>query len=256
MTGNQINSFVGNLVEMAKAYEELPGVRQALAEAEFNSATLADTIAQREASILRLKAELEAAHEATRKVEAERDEAIGSFLAADDRADKILAFVKTTFGNAGALIQAVEPAQPQADIEPIPPTLPAIDNPLYGDPMAEAPLHAVPQGESALGEPNAPSGFTSHPIASSLTVDGSANVSHEPLAYEPAPEVAPTPTPTPAPSAPTGTGTESDRSSYDGASPDAIQPYAGRYYIDVPGWISLSDWLAAGGTEADYYFRR
>lgn len=121
------DNFIHSLVEMSKAFEELPNVQQALAERERSEAMLAKQVQDREESILRLKQELEAKNETIRKVEAERDDAELRFLEADDRTHKALEFIKTSFGSAGALIQSLEPPpapQSQPQPNPTPPAEP------------------------------------------------------------------------------------------------------------------------------------
>ena len=35
----------------------------------------------------------------------------------------------------------------------------------------------------------------------------------------------------------------------------SARPYAGRLYVNYPTWVSLEEWLAGGGTSADYDWR-
>lgn len=252
MTGNQINSFVGNLVEMAKAYEELPGVQAELSAAHGTLEVQSNTISRLEQRIMELKGEVEAAHANTHRVEAERDEAIGSFLAADNRAMRALDFIKAGFGSAGAFVQSLEPPKPEpkADevkpVEPMPPEMakigentyfgaaeaePAPVHPFVVDPLAESPLHPAPQGERALEEP-ASSGHALTPTDGwAPSADNTASSEASASGLHPTPNEPP-------------------------AAPDASHgPYHGRKYVQVPGFISRQDWVNGGGTEADYDWR-
>ncbi len=106
---NSNPNFVSELVQMAKAFEELPIVKAELERATHEAVAYLDMVTQREESILRLKVELEASHEARRRVEAERDDAEFRFLDSEVRTAQALNFIRSTFGSAGSLIQALEP---------------------------------------------------------------------------------------------------------------------------------------------------
>lgn len=121
-----VNNFVHDLVAMAKAMEDLPVVQAQADELARQNGELAHSVQAREESILKLKAEIDALHAKVRSTEAERDDAELRFLESEDRTRSALDFIKTTFGSAGSLIQALEPppkvepvaAAPEA--EPIP----------------------------------------------------------------------------------------------------------------------------------------
>lgn len=111
-------NFVSDLVAMAKAFEELPTIKAELEQVTNERTEYQALVGRREESIARLKAELEASHEARRKVEAERDDAELRFLESEDRVSSALNFIKGTFGSAGSLIQALEPPAPVAVPQP------------------------------------------------------------------------------------------------------------------------------------------
>ncbi len=123
-----VSSFVGDLVEMAKAFEELPQVQHALAERERENIEQFAKIQAREDSILRLKAEIEALQAKVRDTEAQRDDAELRFLEGEDRTRSALDFIKSTFGSAGSLIQALEPP-PKVEpvVEPMPEVVHTVD---------------------------------------------------------------------------------------------------------------------------------
>ena len=104
-------NFVSDLVAMAKAFEELPIVQEALRGSEHQCSQLSDLVQRLELRIIDLKTELDAAHAATRKVEVERDHAERMFLETDDRQARVLGLLlggpdevcQVLLGNAGAL---------------------------------------------------------------------------------------------------------------------------------------------------------
>lgn len=262
-------NFVSDLVAMAKAFEELPKVQANLdlSVAEVNR--LSDTVADREIAIARLKAEIEALQSDKRKLEAERDDAEFRFLESEDRVKSALDFLRSTFGSAGALIQALEPPAPAAPAVPTtpipaPPAEPEVKH-QWGSGFATPPTDA-PQASPGQSEPD-PISAQNTPTGSTVTTGGATNLSDAPSsdpmmvsslsaegtpAAQPDPTIAPTPdlpmSPTPeiateVSSASTAVGTSTDR------------PYLNRRYVDVPQFIRLEEWLAGGGTEADYYWR-
>ena len=101
-----IDNFVGSLVEMAKAYEELPMVQRQLNDLRSELDKAQDTIASREIKIMQLSQEADLLNSRIRSLEVERDDAQFHALEADDRTQRALDFIKATFGNAGSLIQA------------------------------------------------------------------------------------------------------------------------------------------------------
>lgn len=79
-----VNNFVHDLVAMAKAMDDLPKVEARVAELETQAEANRQTIQDREASILSLKAEIEALHEKVRASEVARDEAQFRMLELED----------------------------------------------------------------------------------------------------------------------------------------------------------------------------
>lgn len=235
MTGSQVSGLVGDLVAMAKAYEELPALREALYAALRDADKLAMTVMEREESILSLKAELEASHEARRATEVERDDAEFRFLELDERAAKALGFMAQVQGMAVQAEVALNPPKPEPTAEPITP------------PTTDATPMAITEG--------------SHYTEAEAEFFGSpSNIDSQSSAPE-VPQVDPTPvatsTDSPSPDAPS-TAESMGNAERSGALPPEIAatpPYAGRRYIDVPGFISRQDWINGGGTEDDYDYR-
>jgi len=159
-----VGNFVADLVEMAKATETLPIIQAELEATKADNESLHKAVQAREEAIARYKAEIDALHAKVRDTEAQRDDAELRFHEGQDRTRSALDFIKSTFGSAGSLIQALEPpapVEPVVEAQPVPAVVPQgqdvpawggppeyqpvrpIDNPLYADPQTDA-----PQGQS------------------------------------------------------------------------------------------------------------
>lgn len=144
-------NFVNDLVMMAKAYEELPGVKEALFMQQNANIELSERIQALELKLIDRANELDAAHAATRKAEVERDHAETMFLETDDKLSRAKDVLKVFIGDAQDYLRAVEP-QPKPEVkvgaseEDVAPLPKAIDNPIYTDPQMPE------QGQSESGE--------------------------------------------------------------------------------------------------------
>jgi hypothetical protein len=244
-----VGNFVHDLVEMAKAMEELPHVQAALTESEREANRLAQSVQAREESILRLKAEIDALHAKVRSTEAERDDAELRFLESDERTHKALEFIKSGFGAAGSLIQALEPpaqVEPVVEATPIEPK--AIDNPLYDDPQA-------PQGQSAVDPTTPTNDGASVGNNTSLTASVPQNTFNSEGMAAPATDPTAAPILNSPMSGSEGSGLDTSVPNAASPSTEGAKPYANKRYVDHPVYVALIDWLAGGGTEAAYYAR-
>jgi hypothetical protein len=149
MTGHQINSLVGDLVAMAQAMEKLPLVEAALDEARIELDHKVSTIQRLELKLMDRAGEIDKLNASIRELEVAKDVAETMFLEADDRTARALDFVKTMFGSAGSLIQALEPvkAQPEPEAKPV----------WHGDLPKDEP---VPEGQHVEGQSDRP--FVGH----------------------------------------------------------------------------------------------
>lgn len=121
MSSHNVNNFVSDLVMMAQAMERVPQLEKEITRQE-------NVIIDKDNIIAMIQLDLEQARSYSAKLEAKvhdlevaKDQAETMFLEADDRFNRTLDFVKTAFGSAGALIQAVEPVKVEAKPEPIAP---------------------------------------------------------------------------------------------------------------------------------------
>lgn len=226
MTGHQINSLVGDLVAMAQAMEKLPIAEQRIHELERHVDHANETIQARELSIIDYKAEIDKLYAFIRELEVAKDSAETMFLEADDRTTRALEFVKTMFGSAGSLIQALEPPKPEPVVEVQPPLEGATSHPV--------------SAEATTGLQSANEGPAAHGIGDILPQGQS--------------EPDPTAALTEVPSANTASHTESvEHGPVQASSSD--KPYADRRYYDVPTYVSYHEWIAGGGTDVDYHWR-
>lgn len=244
MSPNNPSNFVSDLVEMAKAFEELPRVREALDLANDAIEDYAKQVQRLEMRHIERTAELDALNSRIRSLEVERDEAQFHALEADDRTARALDFIKATFGNAGSLIQALEPPRVDAP-QPVDATTESVTNPdeTAPKPYLEQTSEGVPF--RTIYDPN--------------------------TASQPAPEVVASPDPTPIADAvspevhpvasPAAGATDTAMSASIGEAPTGPAPnaYAGRTYSGLlrenPYAFSLTkaEWIAGGGTEDNWW---
>lgn len=237
-----VGNFVHDLVEMAKAMELLPQVQLDLQNANVEADRLRSAVMERENRIVDLNAEIEALHAEVRDAEGRADKAETMFLEADDRTIAALSFIKAQFGAAGALIQALEPPKPvvvepasavsetvtvegseQVQAEPVSMEEALADPSKRHDMFPEAVYYEKHEPQSGQSE--------SLPPAQSMEVQSAPTA--EPSRQGSATELTPT------------TGLET-----------IAKPFEGKFYYDLLVYVSLSDWIAGGGTEQGYYASR
>lgn len=268
-----VDNFVGSLVEMAKAHERLPQIEAELAEARNQINSHLNTIQRLETKLMERSNEISMHLAHIRELEVSRDDAQFHALEADDRTQRALDFIKATFGNAGALIQALEPPAMPA---PQPVDAPAV--------AADGGLATPDVGEREHPLPASVEQSTPPTDTSSGTFETASHTSQAPMVdhsgASPAPEVAAQPGEPIAASAPTVPVMSSGEAAF-GASTAEVSsndadaptvdpstkptgPYTGktysevyRYERDMNGesnwWCSQDHWLEGGGTIDNYY---
>lgn len=249
MTSENRHNFVADLVEMARATEQLPVVQGQLVEAEKRLDELRNHITNVELALLNRKDEIEQLNEALRKMEVQRDDAEFRFLDAEDRTEKALAFVRSIFGNAGSLIQALEPPKPEPVAQPVP------DMPSAVAVQGAEPVSGV-MGQSEANPPSAPSMDSQSAPVSSATISDTASSPSltEGVGVQQDPTTAPTLDSRPA-EAPAFDGSATSAASPSTEPPFSDKRFVGKLYINTPGWHSRVDWLAGGGTNETYDWR-
>jgi hypothetical protein len=221
MSPHAANSLVHDLVQMAQAFERLPIVEADLTEAKNKIELLLDNVQRLEIKLMEKNDRIEELHAQVRTAEASRDDAEFRFLEAEDRTASALAFVRTVFGNAGALIQALDPPREEPKA-----------NPIIHSEEVQSSLGVVGQGQEVSGEL---SGETKQ--TQLLPAEGQSE-----------------PDPTHAIEQ-TTSAFESSVPHSDVGSTEPPKPHAGKRYMDHPGWVSREDWLAGGGTNESYDWR-
>lgn len=169
-----VNNFVHDLVAMAKAMEDLPQVQAELAETKARLDAALQAVQDREVTILTLKDNVQQYIAKVRSTEAERDDAEMRFLESEDRTRSALDFIKTTFGSAGSLIQALEPppkVEPVAEVKPEAEPIPVEQSPYYNAPAqgqsaADPMLGNTPESPAVISQDTGSSWPKSLPVTS------------------------------------------------------------------------------------------
>lgn len=136
-------NFVSELVQMARAFEELPGVKQELDAERTKHIEAMNNIQRLELRLIDSANELAEAREATRKAEVERDHAETMFLETDQKLDTLRGIITRFQGDVDGYLKASEP-EPVAEPEPVPAVVPeGQDIPSWAGPEAQ-PSPATP----------------------------------------------------------------------------------------------------------------
>lgn len=189
-------NFVNDLVMMAKAYEELPGVKADLDAANTQIEAYARQVQNLEMRLIDRANELDAAHAATHKAEVERDHAETMFLETDDRLNAFKRLVSAFQTDVGMLTAAAEPVvevkvgASEEDVAIPSWATPEVDT--TGDYIPKVDTPAVDQ---SAADPTA--SVASDGLATTATLTSHVGEASESIAIDVAPsEVAPTPDPT------------------------------------------------------------
>jgi hypothetical protein len=227
-----VGNFVTDLVEMAKATEQLPIVERERDQLKADNDTLRDTIQSLQLRAIDRKEEIERHLATIRQLEVARDDAELRFLEADEHASHVLSMVRASMVGLEKAALILDPPKPQP--EAIPEVVKGIEEVPALDPTGsssggqfppEAPDYSKADAEPVPVEQspyyNAPAGQSeADPIASTgqasmENVPTSSNVLESVSTHEP-------------------------------------YPYSDKRDYDIPTWISYHDWIAGGGTEDDY----
>lgn len=254
-----INSFVGDLVEMARAMEELPDVKAKLTSANSFIDDLAKTVQERELRIIELKAEIDRQAHAITTLEVARDDAELRFLEVEDASSKVTNSLRAMAASMGSCIDMLDPPKPQPAALPYTDTATAElaegrDEPVSWDQFEpRAYIDSANWTEGNVQQD--PTAVSTNINNSSGTEAIGASVSiAESKLTDPGQSEA-DPTATVENGEPQSALCEPALMPSDAASNPSPGPYFGKRYRDVPGYIALSDWLDGGGTKEDYYPR-
>lgn len=180
MSPSNVGNFVQDLVEMAKATEQLPLVQADLDRANSQIEAYATQVQRLEMRLIDKANEIETLHAKLQQAEVDRDNAETMFLQESDRTQAALSLVRTFMDQGKALLDAQSPspampvavdpsptpesaverqAEPVTDLstllsEPIPAVL------ISGDPANIDSVSSGPQGSSAADPTEAPPSTT------------------------------------------------------------------------------------------------
>lgn len=250
MSPHAVNSFVNDLVAMAHAMERLPQVEAELAEWQERTSKRTDHIVALESNIIGYKAEIERLYAQIHELEVAKDAAETMFLEADDRTTRALEFVKAQFGAAGSLIQALElpRAEPPSAEQTVEAAVPQGVR-YYDLPKDEPqPEPMVSEVKPIAADPT-PAALANEAGPASCSVTALENVS------SPQGQSEPDPTTAEPVILQSGAGLQTVDASTIGEMQSSPGPYSNKRYYDHPVYVSPDDWLAGGGTEADYHWR-
>lgn len=158
---NQIN-FVHDLVQMAKAFEELPAVQAELSTARSDINGYLNTIQRLELKLIERANEIDALNARIRTVEVERDHAETMFLETDDRLNAFRRLLAGFQADAATLVKAQEPLPEPEQVK----AEPQIE--FRGDHGNVDSVSSGPEGSREAGEQQAyaPSSFQPNPVPS------------------------------------------------------------------------------------------
>lgn len=241
----QVGNFVQDLVEMAKAMDELPGVKSELIYAKQAILERDEIVQAREVRILELKAELETKNEAIRALEVAKDQAETMFLELDERVSKVLAMRPAIADMVNNIFDMIDPPKPQPEPVNVPITEGiAPSNERNTELLADwaqdkVETSIMPQGQSESPSMNDGLG-TSQDKLDGLS-QGQSDLD---------------------PTSASTTGSQSasvpsTAESVVGAEAEAVNgPYFGKNHFDTPNYVPYGEWIEGGGTHAGYWQRR
>lgn len=239
-----INSFVGDLVEMARAMEELPKV-QAQLDAELARAQhYADRIQSLELRIMDLKGESDFKSSQIHELEVARDDAELRFLELDEKASKVLGVLNSIVVDAKSAEGVLNPPIPYPGSQPVAEKL--VEAQAVTEEVQAQPVDPKPEPHPFEDH----GGGMSQPIANTGDASNVDSWASGPGQSEADPTVSTHDTST-LPIASTNNVTNESDAYLNKPS----GRYSGKCYYDWATYVPLHQWLAEGGTEEDYNWR-
>lgn len=230
-----INSFVGDLVAMAKAMEDLPIAQARVQELEANLNNAEQRVQNREIAIHDYKSEIETLQAKLREAEVAKDQAETMFL---EQAD----LVSLSVQNGKVIKEMIESWMIKIDPPRAEPT-PASTVGTQADTDQSSGQSADPLPENVIGQDAVASATTtSQSVADAKDYHTAQGQSADPFSVPKQEDFVSS-----SPVLPTETVI--------GSIPTNSSPYFGKRYYDHPTYVPFTDWLAGGGTGADYNWR-
>lgn len=239
-----INSFVGDLVAMAQAMDELPKVQAQLEVSKGENEAFLQMVQDREVAIVNYKREIETLNSLIRSLEVERDDAAFRTLELEDKATQVLGWLGDIKSGTEGIARLLSPLKPEPVIEPV------------GEAAVSAPEAEPGQSEPL---PTQPSGPVDTAPATLIDTGNNAPVT---IGAEPTSNASPNTTTETSPygeslAADTGPDTIDPTNARSLTEADII-PATGKYhglnYWDLPQFINEDDWVANGGDLNNYLY--
>lgn len=252
------HNFIREIAEAYRALEQEPALLHRIKELETAHVHDGERVARLEKRLMERAEEINELNAKLRSVEAERDDAGFRLLEAEDRVDAIRKALGVPTEVANAV--AKREAEVRDELTPKPPVevqAQPVANPTQELSISQGQATSTSALEDVPPSPTVPDGQGSEQSSASIGDAGSqGNVSTTSgpgsgASPEQAQEV-------PAEHSPTSSTTGQDF----GTGFHAVEhephhgPYYGLLYEDIPQYVNFTDWLAGGGTEADYHYRR
>lgn len=257
------HNFIREIAEAYRALEAEEGLHGQIDLMAKERIKDGETIARLEMRIMELKTSQDDLQSKVRSLEVEREDAGFRLLESEDRLDAIRRAIGMPEAIASAVAEAKKPEVVlEAVVEAKPePVYPWVNTDQYG---------AITEPNRIEGEPNYVPGSFSNPLPGIIAptdtsqqgqgvVDPtSANASSEVAIGSSGQSEADPTAPASTPSKENVPIQDLNSASPSVGSPqtsDPAKPYLGKRYVDHAYYVSLSGWLAGGGTEADYNWR-
>jgi hypothetical protein len=249
MSPSNINSFVGDLVAMAQATEELPKAQQTIADLQRQLDEAQRHNQGLEQNILGYKEQITHWQDQAKVLSDQRDNAELRAMELEDKNNAVSRFLGTLMGDANSLRNVIDPPKPEPVAQPPVEdhTPPSVDTSadvsqavapdqgsMYELVREQGQSEAHPTVQHQDSPKTAPSPHATSGDAGSTTTEHSGD-SHSEASVNPEPSWAGEAKPTPA---------------------DPSQRFANMMYEDYAHWVPRSDWIAGGGTDWSYDFRK
>ena len=252
MSPHAVNSLVTDLVQMAKAMEELPRVQADLAAAEELLRDCRDTIDYRGTEITSLRSQIISMTTRIKQAEANRDDAELRFrqlkdIVSDAATASKMVTEAMDMADALANSRVVTPVAEEVTSLPLPDAVldtteaSAVSAPSAGNNTSvEVPQsQADPTVSGSVKLATAHGSTTGTDTVGERVLDPTARSEASPLASPP--------------DASTGNASPSDSATLVEPKPFADMPWSEWYLKPDYYFVNLSEWISGGGTESAYY---
>lgn len=184
MSPHAVNSFVTDLVEMAKAVEQVPLLEEDVRALSKECEAKTHHIRELETNIIGYKQQIESLQSTIRTLEVSRDDAEYRFLEAQDREFNIVAMAKAAQVSLGQMLALVDPPKPEPKVEEVKPIESSTITEHGGTVQFTDPPIDPPQGQSEA-DPTLQAEHSSTTLGGTDTGGTSIQPDPEPAKYGP-----------------------------------------------------------------------